>query len=191
MIGAGGHAKVVCALRASGVDATSTTTTIPRDGRSVTGCARWRPARGAAVLAAGDNAARRRRALDSREMVTARSAARRGDRRSGGSVVLAGAVVGRTCGSAATRSSTRARASTTTAGWATSRRSPRCGGAILGDGVQAGAGCVVRDHVSVAAGAILGMGCVVTNSVEAAGVLVGVPARRRADLERRHTHCHK
>ena len=36
-----------------------------------------------------------------------------------------------------------------------------------------------------------GMGCVVTNSVEAAGVLVGVPARRRADLERIHTHCHK
>ena len=45
-------------------------------------------------------------------------------------------------------------------------------------------------HV-LGAGAILGMGCVVTNSVEAAGVLVGVPARRRADLERRHTHCHK
>ncbi len=55
------------------------------------------------------------------------------------------------------------------------------GGAVAaGDGAIFGLGCRVRDHVRIGAGVVVGMGAVVTRTFEQ-GVVVGVPARHRAN----------
>ena len=207
VIGAGGHAKVViAALRASGADADVYDDDDSKAGTDVLNHrvrhASTLPPGSAAVLAVGDNAARRRLAARFDSIVGEwvavahpRASVDATARLGAGSVVLAGAVVGpdvRVGRHAIVNTRASVDHDCRLGDFASvAPGAVLCGGAILGEGVQAGAGCVVRDHVSVAAGAILGMGCVVTNSVEAAGVLVGVPARRRADLERRHTHWYK
>ncbi len=53
-----------------------------------------------------------------------------------------------------------------------------CGDVIIGDGVHVGAGAVVLQSLRLGAGMVVGAGAVVTASQDAAGLLVGVPARR-------------
>lgn len=202
VIGAGGHAKVViAALRASGFDADVYDDDDSKAGTDVINHrvrhASTLPPGSVAVLAVGDNAARRRLAARFDcivgEWVAVAHPRASVDATAGlgaGSVVLAGAVVGPDAW-VGRHAIVNTRASVDhdcrLGDFASvAPGAVLCGGVILGDGVQAGAGCVVRDHVSVAAGAVLGMGSVVTDAVEVAGVWVGVPARRRTDLERRH-----
>lgn len=47
----------------------------------------------------------------------------------------------------------------------------------VGEGAHIGAGAVVRQELSIGSGAIVGVGAVVVKDVEAARVVVGVPAR--------------
>jgi len=52
------------------------------------------------------------------------------------------------------------------------------GRTAIGDRVFLGAGAVVIDEISIAADVTVGAGSVVASSIEAAGVYVGIPARR-------------
>jgi sugar O-acyltransferase (sialic acid O-acetyltransferase NeuD family) len=57
-------------------------------------------------------------------------------------------------------------------------RAVLCGDVIIGEGVHVGAGSVVLQSLRLGAGMVVGAGAVVTATQEAAGLLVGVPARR-------------
>jgi sugar O-acyltransferase (sialic acid O-acetyltransferase NeuD family) len=60
----------------------------------------------------------------------------------------------------------------------------RLGGAVtLCEGAYLGSGCLIREHLSIGAWALVGMGAVVTRDVPAAQAWAGVPARLRAPIE--------
>ena len=54
-----------------------------------------------------------------------------------------------------------------------------CGNVRIGDNVMIGAGAVIRNNVTIASDTIIGMGSVVTESINAPGVYMGVPAKKR------------
>ena len=57
--------------------------------------------------------------------------------------------------------------------------------------VEVGAGCVVRDHVRVCGGAVLGMGCVVVKDVlEAGGIEIELKGKWKYD-EGQNSYCLK
>jgi acetyltransferase EpsM len=58
------------------------------------------------------------------------------------------------------------------------------GGTTIGEGAMVGLGATVRDHIVVGPEAVVAMGAVVVADVPAAAVVLGVPARRRAEGRR-------
>jgi sugar O-acyltransferase (sialic acid O-acetyltransferase NeuD family) len=58
------------------------------------------------------------------------------------------------------------------------------GGVTIESGAYVGSGALLREHVVVGSGSVIGMGAVVTQSVPAAEVWAGVPARRLHRVQR-------
>ncbi len=196
VIGAGGHAKVVIAtLRAAGFAVAAAFDDDPaRHGTEILGVPVRGPASAAAalglrraVLAVGDNRARRRlaEALGAgHEWVTAVHPAAWVDpdaRLGAGTVVFAGAVVqpGAEVGAHAIVNTAASIDHDCRVGDFVhlGPGSRLCGGVSVGEGVLAGVGCSVAPGIAIGAWAVVGAGAAVVRDLPAETVAAGVPAR--------------
>lgn len=196
VIGAGGHAKVVIAtLRAAGVAvAAAFDDDAERHGTELLGVPVRGPAAAAAglgcrraVLAVGDNRARRRLAaalgagLEWVTVVHPRAWVDPDARLGAGTVVFAGAVVqpGAEIGAHAIVNTAASIDHDCRVGdFAHLGPGCRlCGGVTVGEGALAGVGCAVAPGLTIGAWAVVGAGAAVVRDLPAATTAAGVPAR--------------